>query len=82
MRFVFDKVALRQVSVRVVVYPVGMISPVLYTYLYRHDILSSPGNLSNRNVLSGNWGALGGKMLSRGCKGLKWLILVPKGHAV
>jgi hypothetical protein len=51
VRFVLVKVALGQVSVRVVVYPVGMLSPVFYTYLYRHDTLSSPRNLSNRNVL-------------------------------
>ena len=56
VRFVFGKVALWQVSVRVVVYPVGMISLVLYTYLYLHDTLSrtnrqNPGNLPNKNVL-------------------------------
>ena len=52
----FDKVALGQVSVPVVVYPVGMISPVLCTYLYVRDTLrrtngQSPGKLSNTNVL-------------------------------
>ena len=60
MRFVFDKLALWQVSVRAVVYSVGMISPVLYTCLYLHDTLSringqNPGNLPNVLEIGEHW---------------------------